>query len=177
MCRLPALSTGSVGSPLAKHQRCDGSSACATLSFKESTRAPRSRASWSGSTWRALTQRVATVASGCSRALVVFDDVWDPTLGRQLAEPLGPCGLLVTTRVHHLLPPPAMHVHCGLLARRCTAAAHAVRQHPRSARRRCLLLRSDRTSAAGYHPSPSPARWCRNGRMTGRRCSCRCCAE
>ena len=64
----------------------------------------------------ALTQRVATVASGCSRALVVFDDVWDPTLVRQLAEPLGPCGLLVTTRVHHLLPPPAMHVHCGLLS-------------------------------------------------------------
>ena len=63
----------------------------------------------------ALTKRLAEAANG-RPLLCVLDDVWDPEVARVLGEPLGPhATLLVTTRIHHLLPG-AHHLHCGLLS-------------------------------------------------------------
>ena len=64
-----------------------------------------------------IKQRVSSAATAACPALVVLDDVWDPVIARALGEPLGTsAALVITTRVHHLLPPPAAHMHCGLLA-------------------------------------------------------------
>ena len=63
-----------------------------------------------------------TLQQGAARAarghtvLCVLDDVWDPAHARALVGMLDHVVLLVTTRVHHLLPG-AQHVHCGLLSK------------------------------------------------------------
>ena len=63
----------------------------------------------------ALQQKVVTAMNGL-HVLCVLDDVWDPAHMRVLAAPLESAVLVVTTRLHHLLPG-AHHVHCGLLTR------------------------------------------------------------
>ena len=63
----------------------------------------------------ALQQKVAAATRGLS-VLCVLDDVWDPAHARVIGEPLEAAVLVVTSRVHHLLPG-AHHVHCGLLSR------------------------------------------------------------
>ena len=62
----------------------------------------------------ALQQKVVTATKGLS-VLCVLDDVWDPAHARALGEPLEGAVIVVTTRLHHLLPG-AHHVHCGLLS-------------------------------------------------------------
>jgi hypothetical protein len=63
----------------------------------------------------ALQQKVATAAANL-RVLCVLDDCWDAAHARIIGEPLASAVIIVTTRVHHLLPG-AHHVHCGLLSK------------------------------------------------------------
>lgn len=60
-------------------------------------------------------QGAASRAAREHAVLCVLDDVWDPAHARVIGESLDNCTLIVTTRIHHLLPR-AHHVHCGLLS-------------------------------------------------------------
>ena len=56
-----------------------------------------------------LQQSVVRAARGLT-VLCVLDDVWDPAHARVLGQPLDSAVLLVTTRIHHLIPG-AYHAH------------------------------------------------------------------
>lgn len=61
----------------------------------------------------ALSRQLKQAAS-CLRVLVVLDDVWDPAAAAALAEPLGQAMVLITSRVHHLIPG-SVEIACNVL--------------------------------------------------------------